>query len=43
MNEILLYWFLYVASGAAVGAFVGTMVAFGVRELYKKIKKWMEG
>lgn len=42
MNDLLLYWFLYVSTGAAVGAFIGTVVAFGVRALYRKVKKWMD-
>lgn len=38
MNDLLLYWFLYVSTGAAVGAFLGTLLALGVRELYRKLK-----
>ena len=40
MNDLLLYWFLYVASGAAVGAFFGTLLALGVRTGTKKLYKW---
>lgn len=43
MNELLLYWFLYVSTGAAVGAFTGTLVALGVQALFKKIKGWRNG
>jgi len=42
LNEILLYWFLYIASGAAVGSLVGTLVALGIRGLYRKLKNWTE-
>jgi hypothetical protein len=42
LNEILLYWFLFVSASALVGSFVGTLLALGTRALYKKIKKWMD-
>jgi len=33
-------WLIYWVSGAAVGAFIGTMTAFGVRALIRKVIKW---
>lgn len=40
MNDLLLYWFLYVSTGAAVGAFIGTLLALGTRALFRKLIKW---
>lgn len=40
MNELLLYWFLYVSTGAAVGSMIGTLLALGIRNLARKIKDW---
>lgn len=42
LNEILLYWFLFVLAGALVGSLIGTSLALAARGLYKKIKKWMD-
>lgn len=33
-------WLIYWVSGAVVGSFVGTLLAFGVRALYRKVVKW---
>jgi hypothetical protein len=40
MNDLLLYWFLFVSSSAFVGALLGTLAALGVRRLYIKVKEW---
>lgn len=40
MNDLLLYWFLYVSTGAMIGAFLGTLLAFGFAALTKKLIKW---
>jgi hypothetical protein len=40
MNDLLLYWFMYVSTGAMVGAFIGTLLAFGIAALIKKLNKW---
>lgn len=40
MNDLLLYWFLFVSSSAFVGALLGTLAALGIRSLFKKIVKW---
>jgi uncharacterized membrane-anchored protein len=40
MNDLLLYWFLYVSTGAAVGAMIGTLLAFGIRAGSTKLTKW---
>ena len=39
LSDIVLYWFLFVSVSAMIGAFVGTLLALGVRGL---IKKWMD-
>lgn len=33
-------WLIYWVSGAVVGSFVGTLLAFGFRALYRKVVKW---
>ena len=35
---LLQLWVLWYASAAAFGAFFGTMIAFGVRALYRKLR-----
>ena len=37
LNEILLYWFLFVSANALVGSFIGTLLALAARGLSKKI------
>ncbi len=39
LNDIVLYWFLFVSVSSLIGAFIGTLLAFGARAL---TKKWME-
>lgn len=39
LNDIVLYWFLFVSVSSMIGAFIGTLLAFGARAL---TKKWME-
>ena len=39
LSDIVLYWFLFVSVSALIGAFTGTLLAFGVRSLFKK---WMD-
>lgn len=39
LNDIVLYWFLFVSVSSMIGAFTGTLLALGVRGI---IKKWME-
>nr|DAY14182.1 MAG TPA: hypothetical protein [Caudoviricetes sp.] len=41
MNELLKLWVLWYSSAALVGAFVGTMLAFGLRALYNKAKDYI--
>ena len=41
VNELLKLWVLWYSSAALVGAFVGTMLAFGVRALYNKAKDYI--
>lgn len=41
MDTLLKLWLLWYSSAALVGAFVGTMLAFGVRALYNKIKDYI--
>ena len=36
-------WLIYWVSGAVVGSFVGTLLAFGVRALIIKVVKWSKG
>ncbi len=36
--DLLKLWVLWYSSAAAFGAFIGTMLAFGVRALYRKLK-----
>ena len=38
MNQLLLYWFLFVG----FGAFAGTLLALATRGVYRKLKEWME-
>lgn len=33
-------WLIYWVSGAAVGSFIGTMLAWGIRAVIRKIIKW---
>ena len=40
MNDLLLLWWLFYVGGGLVGAFIGTLLALGVRALFKKIAKW---
>lgn len=42
MDTLLFVWWLFYFGGALVGSFVGTLLALGARQLYKKIKKWMD-
>ena len=39
LNDIVLYWFLFVSVSSLIGAFIGTLLAFGARAL---TKKWTE-
>lgn len=39
LSDIVLYWFLFVSVSALVGAFTGTLLALGVRAIFKK---WMD-
>lgn len=39
LSDIVLYWFLFVSVSSMIGAFVGTLLALGVRTLFKK---WMD-
>lgn len=39
LNDIVLYWFLFVSVSSMIGAFIGTLLALGVRTLFKK---WTE-
>lgn len=32
-------WLIYWVSGAVIGSFVGTMLAFGVRALWRKLTR----
>lgn len=41
-NALWVLWLCYWVSGALVGSFLGTMLAWGVRSLYRKVKKWMD-
>jgi hypothetical protein len=41
MNELWKLLILWYSSAALVGAFVGAMLAFGVRALYNKIKDYI--
>lgn len=41
MSDLLKFWVLWYSSAALVGAFVGTMLAFGVRALYNKAKDYV--
>lgn len=36
-------WLIYWVSGAVVGSFIGTLLALGVRALFKKMLKWSRG
>lgn len=36
---LLQLWVLWYSSAAAFGAFIGTLLAFGVRALYRKLRK----
>lgn len=38
MNDLLLYWFLFISISALIGAFIGTLLALGASALIKKIK-----
>lgn len=42
LSDIVLYWFLFVSVSSLIGAFTGTLLAFGARALYRKVKKWMD-
>lgn len=33
-------WLVYWVSGSLIGSFFGTLLAFGVRALYRKVVKW---
>lgn len=39
LSDIVLYWFLFVSVSALIGAFTGTLLALGVRAIFKK---WMD-
>ena len=39
LTDIVLYWFLFVSVSSLIGAFTGTLLALGVRSLFKK---WMD-
>ena len=36
LNDIVLYWFLFVSVSSLIGAFIGTLLALGARALTKK-------
>lgn len=39
-QSLWILWLIYWVSGALVGSFFGTLMAFGVRALYRKVVKW---
>lgn len=41
MNDLVLYWFLFVAVSAMIGSFLGTLLAWGVRGIVRRIVKWV--
>lgn len=36
-------WLIYWVSGAVVGSFIGTLLAFGMRALFRKVLEWSKG
>ena len=40
MNDLVLYWFLFVAVSAMIGSFLGTLLAWAVRGIVRRIIKW---
>lgn len=42
LSDIVLYWFLFISISSMIGTFVGIMLAWGVRALHNKYKKWMD-
>jgi len=42
MDTLLFVWWMFYFGGALAGSLVGTLLAFGLQSIYKKIKKWTE-